>query len=105
MHLADTAFTEVERCTDFFHRQFLVVIEDDDQPLVTIESLGDQSQEVVLLAASCGILTLLVIQDIDFADVLLAVRLVPLLVETDQVHRVGIPDHFFQLWNRQFHVV
>ena len=32
--LAVTAFAQTERCADFLHCQFFVVVEDDDQPFV-----------------------------------------------------------------------
>ena len=42
VHLTDSTFTEVERCPDLFHRQLFVVVENDDQAFVSVETLGDQ---------------------------------------------------------------
>ena len=43
MHLADTALREIQGGPDLLHREFLVVVEDDDQPFIAIEALGHQS--------------------------------------------------------------
>lgn len=42
VHLAHATFRQPERVADLLHRQFLIIIEDDDQPLVAIQALGDQ---------------------------------------------------------------
>ncbi len=105
VHLADAAFAEIERRADLLHRQFFVVVEDDDQPFVAVQALGDQPHQVVLLDAASGIFTLLVFQDVDFADVLVAVRLVPLLVQADQVDGVGVEHHLLEFLDAQTHVL
>src|SRR6516162_1835740 len=42
VHLTHAAFREPQRVSDFLHRQFFVVVEDDDQPLVAVEALRHQ---------------------------------------------------------------
>lgn len=40
VHLTDAALRQIERNADLLHRHFLVVVEDDDQPLGSREPLG-----------------------------------------------------------------
>src|SRR5688572_22159005 len=87
VHLADAAFGEIERGADLLHRQLFVVIQDDDQPLVAIEPLGDQPHQIVFLNAASGVLALFVLENIDLANVLVTVGLIPFLVEADEVDR------------------
>src|SRR5262245_4400323 len=49
MHLANAAFAEIERGADLLHRHLLVVVEDDDEPLVAVEAARDQAHEVAVL--------------------------------------------------------
>ena len=104
MHLADTAFREVERGADLFHRQFLVVVEDDDQPLVAVEPLGDKPHEIRFLDPASRIFTLFVFEDVDLANIFRTVGLAPLLVEADETHGVGVDQQFLKLLVRKPHV-
>ena len=36
MHLADTTFTQVKRGTNFLHRQFFVIIQNNDQAFIAV---------------------------------------------------------------------
>ena len=36
VHLANPAFAQVESCADFLHRQFLVILENDDEAFVAV---------------------------------------------------------------------
>src|SRR5688500_4892550 len=54
VHLADAAFAQVERRADLFHRQLFVVVQNDDQPLVAVQALGNQPHQVGLLDSTCG---------------------------------------------------
>ena len=81
MHLADAAFAQIERCADFFHRQFFVVVEDNDQAFVAIETFGDQSHQIAFTDSSSGIFAAFVFENIDFTNIFIAVGFVPLLVE------------------------
>ena len=105
MHLADAAFAQVERCSDFLHRQFLVVVEDDDQSLVTVQALGNQSHQVVFLDTASRVFTLLVLQHVDLANVFIAVGFVPLLIQADQTDGIRVAHHLFGFGNRQFQLV
>ena len=104
VHLAHSAFAQVERGTDFFHRELFVVIKNDDQPLVAIEPFGDQPHQVGLLDAFGRVFALLVLKYVDLADVFVAVGLVPLLVQASEIDRVGVEDHLLELGHGEAHV-
>ena len=102
VHLADAAFAQVERRADFFHRHLFVVVENDDEPFVAVEALGDQSHEVGFLNSPRGVFALFVFQNVDLADILVAVGLVPFLVETDESDGIGVGHHFLELLHGDF---
>ena len=89
MHLAHAGFGESQRVADLFHRQLFVVVEDDDESLVAVQALRDELHHVALLNAVGRVFALLVFEDVDLADIFVAVGLVPLLVEADEIHRTG----------------
>src|SRR6266404_2883369 len=93
VHLADARFAEVERGADLLHRHVLVVVEDDDEPFVAIEAAGDQAHQVAVLQAIRWVLGLFVFEDVDLADILVAVGLVPLLAQADQADRGRVAGH------------
>ena len=84
VHLADAAFGQVERGADFFHRHLLVVVEDHDEALVAIEATSDELHQVAVLKPARRVFRLLVLENVDLADVLVAIGLVPLLVQADE---------------------
>ena len=91
---------QVERRPDLLHRHLLVVVEDDDEPLVAVQALGDQPHQVAVLQPAGRVFGLLVLEDVDLADVLVAVRLVPLLVQADQADGRGLADVAVELLER-----
>ena len=78
VHLADARFGEIERGADFLHRHFFVVVQDEDEPLGAGEALGDEALEVATLDFVGGVGGAAVFEDVDFADVLVAVGFEPL---------------------------
>ena len=68
MHLADTAFTQVECFTDLFHRHFFIVIEYDDQAFISAESLGNQTHDVFFLNAGCRIFAVVILDQVNLTD-------------------------------------
>src|SRR5262245_11911152 len=103
MHLADAALRKAERIADLLHRQFFVIVEDDDQPLIAVEPFRHQLHQVALLDAVGGVDPLVVLENVDLANVLVAVGLVPLLVEADEVHGAGFGLEPFELLGRDLH--
>ncbi len=95
VHLADTAFTQIKCGADFLHRQFFVVIKDDNQPLIAIEALRDQSHKIIFLYPPGGIFTFLIFQNVDFTNVLVTICFVPFFVQAYQIDGIGIEYHFF----------
>src|SRR5689334_12044153 len=69
VHLRDPRLAQVERGADLLHGQLFVIVEDDDQPFVAVEALGDHPHEVLALEPARGVLALLVLEDVDLADV------------------------------------
>ena len=69
VHLGDARLAQVERGADLLHGQLLVVVQDDDQALVAVEALGHHPHEVLALEPARGVLALLVLEDVDLADV------------------------------------
>ena len=57
MHLGNSRLTQVERGADFFHCQFFIIIEDDNKPLITIQTLRDHAHEVLALKPPASLLT------------------------------------------------
>src|SRR5262245_26745943 len=112
VHLAHARLAQVESRADLLHRHVFVVVEDDDQPFVAVQAAGDKPHQVTVLDAVGRILGLLVLEDVDLANVLVAVRLVPLLVEADEADGRRLADdlliflerdaepggHFVRIW-------
>ena len=53
MHLTHAGFGQAERVADFFHRQFFVVIQNNDESFVTIQALGDDLHDTHQGVALC----------------------------------------------------
>ena len=47
VHLAHAAFAKIKRLADLFHREFFVVVQNDNESLIAIEAFGDQTHEVI----------------------------------------------------------
>ena len=82
MHLTDARLAQVEPGADLLHRHVLVVVEDDDETLVTAEAARGQAQQVAVLEAARWRFGLLVFQNFNGEYVIVAVGLVPFLLIT-----------------------
>ena len=98
MHLAYTTFTEIKRCSNLFHRHFFVVVKNDNESFVSTQTFGDQSQQVVFLTSLCWIFTFLIIQNVDFTDILFTISLIPFLIKP--VNGCWYPASFFRVPER-----
>ena len=67
VHLTDAALAQVQRRSDLFHRQFFIIVEDDDQALISVQAFGDQSHQVIFLDSSGRIFPFLILQDVDWS--------------------------------------
>src|SRR5262245_58894330 len=105
VHLAHAAFRKAERIADLLHRQFFIIVEDNDQPLVAVEPLRHQLHQIALLDAVGGVDPLVVLENVDLANVLVAVGLVPLLVEADEVDGAGFGLEALELLGRDLHLL
>ena len=105
VHLAHSAFAQVECRADFLHRHLFVVVENNDQAFVAIETFGDQTHQVAFAGTARGILTAFVFEDIDFPDVFVAVGLVPFFVQRDESDGRSVDFHLFEFVDRDPHVI
>lgn len=104
VHLADSAFAEIQSCTDFFHRELFIVIKDNDQAFVAIQSFGDQSHKITLLNTASRVFTLLVFQNVDLSNIFVAIGLVPFLVQRNEIDRASVGFHLIELSDGKAHV-
>jgi len=92
--LTDARFAQVERCADFLHRHVFVIVENDDEAFVAIQASRHQSHQIAILQAMRRVLSLLVLKDVDLANILVAVGLVPFLVKLTKLTAVASPAIF-----------
>ena len=97
MHLANAALRKIKRNPNLFHRELFIIVKNDDHPLVAVETFGHESHEIGFLIPASRIFTLLIFENINLANVLVAVGFIPLFVEADHSDSVGVADEFFQL--------
>ena len=100
MHLTDAGFGQSQRGANFLHRQLFVVVENDDESFIAIEAFCDQLHDVAFLDPARRVFALGVLDDVDLADILVAVRLVPLLIQADQIDGAGFGLQLLVLFNR-----
>ena len=92
VHLANAAFAQVECGADFFHRHLFVVVEDDDQTFVAVETFGDQTHQIAFTDTACWIFASFIFKYVDFAYIFVAIGFVPFLVQRYQADggRIGL---------------
>jgi len=79
--LGDAGLREVQRCADFLHRHFFVVVQHDDEAFGPAEPFGQEVLEVAFLSFEQRILAAAILDDVDFVDVLFAVAVTAFGVE------------------------